>query len=426
MGDPTPTPTLASERPSEPLVYRPLSLPAVAGFGLACLYALVVVIGTAAALIEGAPALLPGPFFPVVVLAGALSLLALWQIRNSEGTRAGAALAQWGLWISILAGLGYGAYRLAASLAVTSQANHFVMTKGEDSGFFPRLLEGDVNTAFLLTQLVRKRDVNPQDQAEMERHFDKPAPNTPQGELSNFRHNDMVRILLQAGKDGQVSPLGVESSAYLMNHYKVRRGYMISTPELSVEVVLTLQSDEPEGAGLGRKWLVVFPPEFRAQTVRLTQLGEKMRRLREKSKKEGDDWLNAVATGQADAIKLLKAIDWERARAAAPAHKEKALEEFQKLLARLGGPPMPLPLRLEDSTSTPWEKHGNTVRVLHPFMLLFSGDPRTQPLSALEGVLPVETADPDADTPVWRIFPPQVTRIIDLPAAQGKRQGPGR
>src|SRR5437879_1991684 len=132
MGDPTPTPTLASERPGEPLVYRPLSLPAVAGFGLACLYALVVVIGTAAALIGGAPALLPSPFFPVVLLAAVLSLLALWQIRNSEGTRAGAALAQWGLWISILAGLGYGAYRLAASLAVTSQANQFVMTKGED------------------------------------------------------------------------------------------------------------------------------------------------------------------------------------------------------------------------------------------------------------------------------------------------------
>ena len=42
-------------------------------------------------------------------------------------------------------------------MAVTSQANAFLLDKGPDSGYLTRLKEGDVNTAFLLMLPLNQR-----------------------------------------------------------------------------------------------------------------------------------------------------------------------------------------------------------------------------------------------------------------------------
>src|SRR5262249_7087615 len=131
-------PTVDSPFPAgsvtEPMVYNPLSKLAILGLGLAALYSGVVLISTVVALRSGTPLLL-GDWMFFLPLAGAgLSLLAYRQIRNSEGTLSGDQLVRWGLWLSVLTGLGYGVYYLATGLAIQQQANSFLMTKGEESG----------------------------------------------------------------------------------------------------------------------------------------------------------------------------------------------------------------------------------------------------------------------------------------------------
>ena len=88
MADP-----LAPPPASETQAYRPLSGFALAGFAVSTLFTLVVLANTLIALVQGIPFFFPEWF---VLLAGVglvLSLLGQQQIRNSEGTRAGLALA---------------------------------------------------------------------------------------------------------------------------------------------------------------------------------------------------------------------------------------------------------------------------------------------------------------------------------------------
>ena len=127
------------------VVYRPVSGLAIAGLGLAVLYALIVTGIGLVAVLTGAPFLFPG-LLVVAVAAGVLSGAALVRIARSEGTRAGRKLALWGLMLSLLAGLGYGAYVIATEMAVRLQAETFT------DSWIALLRDGDVDTEYLLTQ----------------------------------------------------------------------------------------------------------------------------------------------------------------------------------------------------------------------------------------------------------------------------------
>src|SRR5262249_21378188 len=140
---------------------------------------------------------------------------AQWEIRKSEGTRAGTTLARWGLWMSVVAGLGYFAYDKATELALTQQANNFLLVEGKDSGFFPRLLKAgadqpddneaavNLNAAFLLTRPASHRvGAQPSDLEGMAKQFSAE-------DIRRFRANKLVRYLLQGGKkDTKIEPLG--------------------------------------------------------------------------------------------------------------------------------------------------------------------------------------------------------------------------
>src|SRR5712691_7439167 len=121
----------------EPLVYRPISGLAVAGLALAGLYTALVIVSTLVALIQGIPFFLPGWVVLLAVAGACLSFLAQRHIQNSEDTRAGLALARWGFWLSIIAGLGYATYANVTGMALKSQANAFLMEKDQegDAGF---------------------------------------------------------------------------------------------------------------------------------------------------------------------------------------------------------------------------------------------------------------------------------------------------
>src|SRR5262245_3179563 len=133
---------LPSDRPAEPLVYRPLSGLAIASLAVAALYAVVVTgigvfaLGDSTPLTMGLWTLI----FPLAALL--LALAGRQQIRQSEGTRSGLALTTWAWWLSLLFGLGYLAFYVGTFLAVWWQA------ESEAMQFFAQVREGKTDEAF--------------------------------------------------------------------------------------------------------------------------------------------------------------------------------------------------------------------------------------------------------------------------------------
>ena len=278
MADPN-NQVLTQEPAGAEAAYRPISGLAIAGLTLACVYVLVVAVSTGAALIQGAGFFLPNALFLVPLAGAVLCLLAQRQIRGSEGTRAGLALARWGLWLSVFTGVGYFSYYYFTYLAIRSQANAFLMEKDVDSGFFPLLKEGgpvQVNAAFLLTQPENSRgNIKPDNMAQMIRRFD--APNRQGvGELTMFRERYLVKALQRAGSECRIEPQGVHDWGYEKGGYKVARQYRITTPEAVIKTLVTVRSTEGEEGSM-RKWFVVM--QQLGTRVEYTPLGEALKNL---------------------------------------------------------------------------------------------------------------------------------------------------
>src|SRR5262245_26915993 len=107
---------------SPPEPYQPLSLLAMAGFGLAVVYCLVVVIGAAVALFSRTPWLMPYWTFLLPLAALVVCWAARTRIFNSEGTLSGIGFTTWGSRLAIVVGLTYGVYYGFTFLAVRFQA----------------------------------------------------------------------------------------------------------------------------------------------------------------------------------------------------------------------------------------------------------------------------------------------------------------
>lgn len=249
----------------EPLVYRPISGLALVGFVLACLFALILALTTVVALSRGEPLFLWTGILGLALGGAVLSLLGMWHIRSSEGTRAGMTLARWGLWLSGFLGLTYFAYYYVTGMAITKQANDFLMVAADDdSGFFPRLLKSgkepsQLYHAFLLTLAPADRgDVKPTQEARLLKQHDQPSPDGNPGRVMNFRKTPVVVALSQLGDKSTVEPLGVQSWVYKDNSYEVVRTYRITTPEAIWEVPLTVRSTEGYEAGDPRRWMLVL------------------------------------------------------------------------------------------------------------------------------------------------------------------------
>jgi hypothetical protein len=308
---------------NEPIAYRPISGFAVAGLAAASLFALLVVVATGVALFQGTPFFYPLWVVILPATALVLSLIARSQIRNSEGTRAGDAIARAGVWISLLTGLGYFVYYYVTGLAVTSQANDFLMTAGPDSGFFAHLLKAadspvDTNAAFLLSVPPdRRAGVRAEDEAGMRRQYDQSAADGAPPPLSMFRKHLLYRLITTA-PPGQVTiePLGVQRWDYESRSYRVTRTYRITTPEVSIELPIVTLSSEGEAAGDQRKWYLPIenvqrPKDPRA--VKLTDLGLGLDILRREARKFLDRWRFDLNTGQSfDLAAVVEGKNWKQ------------------------------------------------------------------------------------------------------------------
>jgi hypothetical protein len=278
------SPVLAPPGSNRQDIYRPLSKLAFAAIFVAGSYSVLVVVFAAVAVATGWPLFLNlwNLIFPVtgVVLAYA----GRQHIRNSEGILSGLALTTWAWWLSILFGLGYGAYYFGTYTAVSWQAEDYL------TRWFDRIRAGKINEAFLDTQEPAKRKFdNPSDSDFMYQRY---GMNIGQrkGFLSVFQDLELVRLLQNAGPDVEVKLLGVKNWEFDKGGYQVTETYRITTPEGDFNSSLLVKSSESKEIE-GRQWQVDLQTLHFAERPRLSPLGQALDRWRQQSRRFAADWL---------------------------------------------------------------------------------------------------------------------------------------
>ncbi len=379
-------PVVAPQPPAELQAYRPLSGLAIAGLALACVFTGLVGIGAVVALAQGAPFLLPVWALGMAVVAAVLCFLAQRQIRNSEGTQAGLALARWGFWLSVFAGTGFFAYRSFTELALKQQADAFLRQLGADAGFFPLLQQGkdkpeQIDQAFLLTQAPGDRTTRPEDLA---RIFNRPGPKGPVGMLTMFRDHFLVRAIVRNGDKAKFEALELQDWAYERNSYKMLRRYKITTAEAVFDVQLGVASSEGE-AGSTRKWMVIFPPQ--GLTVTLTPLGQALEKAGASAHQFFSDRLESRKAGKALAD-FADQTAWEKVAKGLPV--EEVRDRILSMLKKEAPDPNFLKADLAKQEHLEiWEISNSRLRFHFSFFLTFKG-PIGIPFTA-EGTAVVES-----------------------------------
>jgi hypothetical protein len=259
---------------SEP--YQPLSLLALAGFGIAIAYALVVLIGAAIALFTHVPWLMSYWTFLLPFAALIVCWAARTRIRNSEATLSGLAFTTWGFRLTILVGLTYAAYYGFAFFAVRLHA----VNCADD--FFEQLRQGKLDRAFILSQGVSPKGMdNSQLRDAIETRFNHTTGNPRMAlPFTAFRQNQFIRFIEMGGLDSKITPLGVVTWEYGKGGYRVLLKYHIATPVVDFDMNVDTfgrdpRPDEPKGS----QWHVRLQGGETAtlqETIRLTPLGDEI------------------------------------------------------------------------------------------------------------------------------------------------------
>jgi hypothetical protein len=278
--------------------YQRISTFAVAGLVVGILFALFLLLQVIMGLLSHSTVLMPLWLEFFAALGAGLSLV---------GAR--------GLWISLVAGLGYGSYYGATYLAIRQQADTFVRE------WFDQICKGKVNRAFLLTQPPGvARDANPDDDRTMEMRFNAATPGprggpAKGGPLDLFRYNEIIQTLKQGGEATKVTSLGVRSWERRDAAYMVKRVYGIETPEGTFDLQITALGRE--GADAGAKWLIAFNDTLMEKdSLKKTKLGERIDLMRGRAQKFLDEWAKSVLMGHWEEA-YIKTLDPKEALALA-------------------------------------------------------------------------------------------------------------
>jgi hypothetical protein len=428
------TPFTPAPPPERPQSYRALSGLAVAGFALAALFAALIAVSTVIALVQGMPLFIWGWWLLLPAAGTVLCLFGRWRIRQSEGTLAGLALTTWGLWLALLVGSGYLTYSFFTGLAIKQQANAFLMTKGEDSGFFVRVQEGDLNRAFLLALPYNYRvGVSAADERQMELIYDKPQPSGGEGLLTMFRNTELVQVIRAAGRDG-IRPLGVKDWTYDNKKYKVRRAYRFTTDEWSVDFIVPVEAESERGV---RKWNVIFKESERLGEPALTDKGKAMQRVRRGAGEYVLKWAKLPTGKEAAADAPEERTNWDevRVQVAESGPSAKGVAEQAKKAAHeffAGRERSAHGVHIPEQPWCPAQRlDDGRIRVTLKFALpLLAKSKEAMPEYVGMGTVQVETKEvvnlPDLPShPLsWRVAAYQVERVGAVPPQAASKQPP--
>lgn len=332
MADPTPFPIPSAppaDRGGDDPMYQPLSIVAVAGFIVACLYALFLLVCAVVALYRWTPLLMDSLTLLVPATGLILSLIGYIEVKRSEGTRAGRTLAVWGMLLSTLCGLAYIAYAAGTYLAVRQAADKEIVQ------FISHLQRGETDAAFRLTQEPAQRPpVDANLHTELEQRFNLEGDQQMRGPLTVFEQSELTQRLMQAGPNATVRTRGVRHWEYADGGYKISLNYQLVSPEATLDFVATAHGRDPS-RGKGRQWTIVRNETYGTGTAQLTPLGEHMETVRRKAAAFLVDWLTKLHDGKVEEA-FLDTLE--------PARREKVRSEFQARVAAaaLAGGPVPL------------------------------------------------------------------------------------
>jgi len=295
--------------------YQPFSALVLAGFGLAVLCAAALAVMAGVALATGIPLLLDPVVLGLPLLAFGLCLGGRVQVLRSEGTRAGLALARWGMIISALTGGGYWGWHLGKGLAVEREARAFADGwLAQLRGARPEALESYV--AFAGTQAPDRADprwplLDPKFVAALR---DQPARLAQLRDYIHLRYafggegvapypgflgHELPQLLAAAGPSAAITPRGLRSWTYLgraAGGYQVELNYQIDTPEGRTNALITVLSST---SAQGRQWQVLLDGTTLepAQLRQPTPLGETRQALRLDSREFARDWMRKLSSG---------------------------------------------------------------------------------------------------------------------------------
>jgi hypothetical protein len=243
------------DHPVETEKYQPLSLLALAGFGLAIIYSLAVIVGGAVALLARIPWLMAYWTFLLPLAALVLCKAAATRIHNSEGTLSGLVFTTWGSRLAILVSLTYAAYYLATFFAVRGPAIDCA------NDFFQKIKQGHLDQAFLKSQEVSTKGMSSDEIREiLESRFNKPSGRQGEpGYYTRFRQERFVRFIEMDGDKANITPTGVSSWEYNKDGYRVVLTYHVATTLADFDLkVETFGRDSKPGEPKGRQWQIVL------------------------------------------------------------------------------------------------------------------------------------------------------------------------
>lgn len=245
--------TAQTQAPS--VTYQPLSLLAMAGFGLAVFYALAVLVGGAVSLAAHIPWLMPYWTFLVPVAALVICWAARTRILDSEGTLSGLAFTTWGSRLAIVLGITYAAYYVATFLAVRSPAIDVA------NDFFQKIKNGQLEQAFMMSQDVNTKNMSSEAMRDqIQGRFNQPmgGASAAPGTFSRFCQEKFVRFLQMDGERASTVPTGVSVWEYTKDGYHVSLSYHVTTSLVEFDMkVETYGRDPKRGESKGRQWSIL-------------------------------------------------------------------------------------------------------------------------------------------------------------------------
>jgi hypothetical protein len=264
---------LLSDRDRDLGNYQPLSIVAIAAFAVTVVFTLMVLVMTVAGLMTRKPILEP-VLILVDVVGLTLAVAARWQIRTSEGTRAGDKLVKWSIWLGIGFGCVYIAYYAGNVFAVRQQAGEFAR------GWLAYLENKDFAKAFFFT--VQPSQRKNRTEADAVVLFSEA--------IAGIKNQELSRVFERA-EPGEVviEPQGVFEWKQGLDGLAVTLNYLVRSREGEFDVTVTAVGVETPDLD-GRQWFIRTGTPF-IKLRRLTEYGRFVYELHADSHKFMMDWL---------------------------------------------------------------------------------------------------------------------------------------
>lgn len=241
------TPRLHSAPVDPQTNYAPLSWMAAAAFGVAALFALVLIFLAYFAFRERKPIIEPWLFvFPILGIV--LAFAARRHIRNSEGTRTGMEWASIAWWICVVGGLSYFAYLRATEFTISSD------TDKQFAAWSDNLKKSDPNAANdLALSAAFYQTLPPAQRGAFTANNTTEMQNRFGPDMVTFRQNKLLMMLQRNPDRAEIVAGGLQQYQQTPGKIECSLSALLKTPEGEFPIVIPMVATVTNGK---REWQI--------------------------------------------------------------------------------------------------------------------------------------------------------------------------